>query len=152
MIQLPKSLSLHRLSVTVLILILTIAAFIMGIPFLELMELKTVDLRFVSRGPVPSSGNAIMALIDEKSLEAEGRWPWPRSKMARLVDALSESEAKVIGFDIGFLDPDENSSLKVIDVIKDKADALDIHEKRFGSFSSQVGNPVLLKSSLPVIR
>src|SRR5690554_608944 len=35
------------------------------------------------------------------------RWPWPRSKIARLIDILSRAEAKVIGFDIGFLEPDD---------------------------------------------
>jgi adenylate cyclase len=38
-----------------------------------------------------------MAVIDEKSLEAEGRWPWPRSKLAALVDILSRDGARVIG-------------------------------------------------------
>ncbi|MBW1776719.1 MAG: CHASE2 domain-containing protein [Deltaproteobacteria bacterium] len=108
-----KAFFLRPLSITILSLVLTATAFITGISFLELMELKTVDLRFVSRGPIPASGDAVMAIIDEKSLEAEGRWPWPRSKMARLVDVLSQSGARVIGFDIGFLDPDENVALKV---------------------------------------
>ena len=51
----------------------------------------------------------MLALIDEKSLDTEGRWPWPRSKFAALVDVLSHDGARVIGFDISFLEPDENS-------------------------------------------
>ena len=48
-------------------------------------------------------------MIDEKSLATEGRWPWPRSKLAALVDMLSRDGARVIGFDMAFLEPDENS-------------------------------------------
>lgn len=129
-----KAFLLRPLSITILSLVLTGTAFITGISFLELMELKTVDLRFVSRGPIPASGDVVMAIIDEKSLEVEGRWPWPRSKMARLVDVLSQSGARVIGFDIGFLDPDENVALKVIDAVSEKADDLDIHDEGFMDF------------------
>jgi adenylate cyclase len=42
----------------------------------------------------------VMALIDEKSLATKGRWPWPRSKIAALVDSLSQDKARVIGLDI----------------------------------------------------
>ena len=59
-----------------------------------------------------------MAVIDEKSLDKEGRWPWPRSKIADLIDILNKDGAKVIGFDIGFLEPDENSNLKLIQSIR----------------------------------
>jgi len=41
-----------------------------------------------------------MALIDEKSLATKGRWPLPRSKIAALVDSLSQDKARVIGLDI----------------------------------------------------
>lgn len=48
--------------------------------------------------------------IDEKSLavlaELVGRWPWPRSIHAELVEAASEYEPAAIVFDILFTDPD----------------------------------------------
>jgi adenylate cyclase len=47
----------------------------------------------------------VIAAIDEKSLEAEGRWPWPRPRIAALIDALSADGAKVIGFDVLFSEP-----------------------------------------------
>ena len=83
--------------------------FVSGIPIFDLIELKTYDLRFFSRGSLQPSPAVVMAVIDEKSLDAEGRWPWPRSKIAALVDILSQDGAKVIGFDIAFAEPDENS-------------------------------------------
>ncbi|HEX3034426.1 MAG TPA: CHASE2 domain-containing protein [Thermodesulfobacteriota bacterium] len=91
-----------------------------------MIELKTYDLRFISRGHLQPSPAVVMALIDEKSLDMEGRWPWPRSKIAALVDILSQDGAKVIGFDIGFLEPDENSELAFIVQFSQKVDTLGI--------------------------
>jgi CHASE2 domain len=35
-----------------------------------------------------------MVVIDEKSLGVEGRWPWPRSKFAPLIDLLARDGAR----------------------------------------------------------
>jgi CHASE2 domain-containing sensor protein len=73
-------------------------------------------------------------LIDEKSLNAEGRWPWPRSKLAALVDILSRDGARVIGFDIVFSEPDENSQLTLIHQFSQKVDALAIKDPQLADF------------------
>lgn len=46
--------------------------------------------------------------IDEKSLKAEGRWPWERSRLGDLVDKLREYGAAVIAFDIIFPEKEKN--------------------------------------------
>ena len=84
------------------------------------MELKTYDFRFLSRGAKSPHPDVVMAVLDEKSLKSEGRWPWPRSKMAKLIEVLSRDGAKVIGFDIIFAEPDENSSIQFIRQIEQK--------------------------------
>ena len=78
-----------------------------------------------------------MAVIDEKSLNMEGRWPWPRSKLAALVDILSHDGARVIGFDIGFLEPDENSQLALLKQVAEKVDALAIHHPALTDFINE---------------
>ena len=40
---------------------------------------------------VPKSAPAVVVEIDEKSLKAIGQWPWPRSVMAELVEAVHRS-------------------------------------------------------------
>lgn len=50
---------------------------------------------------VTSDDIAIVA-IDEKSLQALGRWPWSRSLHAELLARLTRYEASAVGFDIVF--------------------------------------------------
>src|SRR5215467_7957790 len=114
--------SLSPASLTLGTICVVVGLFVYGVPILDLIELKTYDLRFVPRGHVPPSPAVIIAAIDEKSLNAEGRWPWPRSKLAALVDILSHDGARVIGFDIGFLELDENSQLAFINQFSQKVD------------------------------
>ena len=76
--------------------------------FLELVELKAGDALFWARGERPlSSGQVVLVAVGERSLAREGRWPWPRQKLAQLVDDLAGLEAKAIGLDMGFFEPDQ---------------------------------------------
>jgi len=123
-------LSLNPISLTFVSIVLVLALFLVGVPILDLIELKTYDLRFVSRGHEDPSSAIVLAVIDEKSMDTEGRWPWSRSKIAALVDILSRERAKVIGFDVGFFEPDENSSRKLIHQLQQDIEALDIRDKK----------------------
>ena len=78
--SLLKSLfSINPASLTLGTILFVVMLFFSGTPILDLIELKTYDLRFLSRGQMPPSPAVVMALVDEKSLATEGRWPWPRS-------------------------------------------------------------------------
>lgn len=91
--------------------LIAIIIFLVHIPFLDLMELKALDLKFLSRGKQPHGNEIVIAAIDEKSLARLGRWPWPRSVIARLIEKLTDAGAKVIGLDIVFSEPEVNPSL-----------------------------------------
>jgi adenylate cyclase len=112
-----KYIKLNSFIISLTFVVAGIAAYIFGLPFLELMELKTVDLRFSSRGKIPHTSKVVIAAIDEKSIAHEGKWIWPRYKMAMLVEKLSQAGARVIAFDIGFLEPDENSK-KISEIVE----------------------------------
>ncbi len=108
--------------------------------FFGYMELKSIDLRFRFRGSKetfvagnPKSEVVVMAVIDEKSLAKEGKWPWPRSKLADLIKKLSKAGAKVIAFDIGFLEPDEYHE-KIADTLEDVEDEI----RRVGAQSIEI--------------
>lgn len=52
--------------------------------------------------------------IDEASLAAFGQWPWPRTRIAAMVERLAELGAAAIVFDILFAEPDQTSPLKLV--------------------------------------
>lgn len=52
--------------------------------------------------------------IDEASLKEIGQWPWPRDRLAFLVDRLSEMGAAAIAFDVLFSEPDRLSPRAVV--------------------------------------
>ncbi len=52
----------------------------------------------------PSADIQIVA-IDNRSLQALGEWPWPRRRHAELIDRLRAAGARVIGYDVLFLEP-----------------------------------------------
>ncbi len=56
--------------------------------------------------------------IDEKSLAEQGRWPWGRDRMARLMDKLFDSYGvQLVGFDVVFAEPDVSSGIKSLEQI-----------------------------------
>ena len=58
----------------------------------------------------PPDADIVIVDIDEKSLsmmaDSAGRWPWPRSTHAELLQGLLQQKPKAIVFDILFSDPD----------------------------------------------
>ncbi len=59
--------------------------------------------------------------IDEKSISEIGRFPWSRDKMAKLVTSLSQRyQARAIGFDINFSEPDTSSGYDTLAGLADQ--------------------------------
>ncbi len=129
-----KALLLNPASLTLGTICVVMALYAVGTPILDAIELNWLDLRFRTRGPMAPNPNVVLAVIDEKSLEVEGRWPWPRSKIAALVDALSRDGARTIGFDITFAEPDENSRLDLVDELARKVDSLRVKVPELAEF------------------
>jgi adenylate cyclase len=131
---LKKLFKINAFRLATLITIICIILYFLKPSFLELMELKVYDLRFISRGVKKPGSEVVIAAIDEKSLDELGRWPWPRTIIAQLVDKLRFYQVKTIGFDIVFPEPDENSNLKSVLAVKKKIKELDINTPLFIKF------------------
>ncbi len=76
----------------------------------EVIELKALD-HLVRRyaDPAKADSNLLLLAIDESSLEAFGRWPWPRDRFGYVVRYLKQAGAKAVVFDVMFFEPDENA-------------------------------------------
>jgi PAS domain S-box-containing protein len=57
------------------------------------------------RGPLPVPQDIAIVAIDEKSIGAFGRFPWPRTVLAKTIEAISADQPKVIAVDVLFTDP-----------------------------------------------
>jgi adenylate cyclase len=97
---------LNAFTVSVLITLLSFYIYSLNLSFFKLLELKAYDFKISLRGARPVSDQVVIVAIDEHSLKREGRWPWSRTRLAKLVDKLTESEAAVIGFDFLFPEKD----------------------------------------------
>lgn len=109
-----KLFTVSPFKIAVLVILIALVLFFIDVPFIRFMELKALDLRMVSRGGTAPGGETVIATIDEKSLSELGRWPWPRTTIARLIDALAANGAKVVGLDIVFAEPDAASGMKIV--------------------------------------
>ncbi|HPB15398.1 MAG TPA: adenylate/guanylate cyclase domain-containing protein [Smithellaceae bacterium] len=115
--KMKNILQITPLKITLFVILIALALFLMDFQFLRLVELKTLDLRIASRGDLKPGGETVIAVIDEKSLSELGRWPWPRTTIAQMVRKLKQNGAKAVGFDIVFSEPDINANLKTIDAL-----------------------------------
>ncbi|MDM8517644.1 CHASE2 domain-containing protein [Desulfobacterales bacterium HSG16] len=121
---------------------------------LEDLELKTIDLRFKLREKRLPGPETILAVVDDKSIAKEGRWVWPRHKFARLIDVLSDAGAKVIAFDVGFLEVDENDKWRIetLNTVEKKIAELGISEQLlqnfFAELKKQADNDTILAESI----
>ena len=54
--------------------------------------------------------------IDDESLARLGQWPWPRTRVAQLVQSLRDAGVAVMGFDVIFAEPDRTSPVAMSSV------------------------------------
>ncbi|MBN3761951.1 CHASE2 domain-containing protein [Burkholderia sp. Ac-20365] len=64
---------------------------------------------------VPASQPVTIVAIDDKTLAAVGQWPWPRNRLASLVDAIAARKPLAIGLDLYMPEADQTSPDKVAD-------------------------------------
>jgi adenylate cyclase len=76
------------------------------------LELALDDVReSTALSPVAAPRDDIVIVdIDDASLRALGRWPWPRDRLAQLVDTLFDDDhAAALGIDLVLAEPDDQA-------------------------------------------
>jgi signal transduction histidine kinase len=73
--------------------------FLLAFGLTESVELPVRDLALRMLPVRPAAATTVVA-IDEKSIRALGRWPWPRPVLAQIVDRIADSGARAVVLDI----------------------------------------------------
>ena len=82
------------------------------IALLTRLELALDDVRqSTALAPVTAPRDDIVIIdIDDASLRALGRWPWPRDRLAQLVETLFDDDhAAALGIDLVLAEPDDQT-------------------------------------------
>jgi adenylate cyclase len=104
------------ISLVAVVLVVARAAGLVPGTFIDRLEFITYDWRVLAGLESRIDPRVIIVDIDEKSLAAEGRWPWSRDLMARLLTQLFDKyHVAVVGFDVVFAEPDTSSGLLQLD-------------------------------------
>lgn len=83
---------------------------------LSKLEAIAFDTRLKYTLPRQGDPQVVIIDIDEASLAREGRWPWPRDKLARLTRQLFDRyQVRAVGFDVLFAEADRSSGIDVFD-------------------------------------
>ncbi len=76
---------------------------------LQKTDLLLYDLMVAGRATPPQSTVPVLVGIDDASLAAFGQWPWPRYRLAMLVEQLQHLGASVVALDFLMPEPDRSS-------------------------------------------
>ena len=102
---------------------LVLLLFVLDPSPLQRLDLLAADLRFRLRGVRQPGPEVVIAAIDEKSIDHFGRWPWPYTVQARLVDRLTAYGAAVIGYDVVFSSSDTSAGVENLRLIKENLES-----------------------------
>src|SRR6266852_7874529 len=92
---------------------------------IHFLEGRASDLQFLVRGRRPPHPDVVVAVVDEKSAQQFGRWPWPRRLIADALTQLHQAGAKAVGMDVLLLDEvEDGAQLAYADSLRNLEDAL----------------------------
>ncbi len=124
---------------------------------IEELRVRTFDTFQIIDPRMKTARPVVIIDIDEKSLAEYGQWPWPRTRIADLVNALTRLDAAVIAFDIVFAEPDRLTPGVAADTIqgldeatRDKLRALPSNDQVLAD-AMRRSRVVLGESGLPYI-
>ncbi|MGB5661588.1 MAG: CHASE2 domain-containing protein, partial [Thermoanaerobaculia bacterium] len=126
--------------------------------FLQTLELKTLDLRFRLLGDQGvASSDIVLVAIDDASIKtlepAVGRWPWPRDTHTVLISYLERAGARLLVFDLLFLERDVQNPKGDAAFAEATAEASNVvHSVHLGNQRTVEATPDLLASaSIPSV-
>jgi serine phosphatase RsbU (regulator of sigma subunit)/CHASE2 domain-containing sensor protein len=89
-----------------------------------------------------ASTQVVVVEIDEQSLAAVGQWPWPRTRLAELIDTIAKAHPAAIGVDILMPEADPLPPERLVDRMAQMAPGLANERTR------QISNDTVLARSI----
>lgn len=110
----------YTLSLSLALVFLLHVGGILSLPLLDTLENHAYDARLKLITPHTAGKQVVIVDIDEKSLDAIGRWPWRRDVMASITDNLFDQyRVKVAGFDVLFAESDRDQGALLLQQMAD---------------------------------
>ncbi|MFH2091938.1 MAG: adenylate/guanylate cyclase domain-containing protein [Pseudomonadota bacterium] len=100
------------------ITLLVAATYVYKPSYLNLLELKLYDTIFQQTCSSAQTHSVAIVDIDDQSLKEFGQWPWPRYRVALLLQKINLAGALAVGMDILFAEPDGTSPLVMKHALK----------------------------------
>jgi len=85
------------------------AVYLVHPDFIGSFQFKVTDAIVANATKTDITDRVVVVDIDEQSLEAWGQWPWPRSRLARLLNGIAGMGARSIALDFIMAEPDRTS-------------------------------------------
>lgn len=70
------------------------------------LETRSYEWRLQLRGPREAPADLVILAIDDETLQAEGRWPLTRQRLAEAIELAQSGGAKSIGINVLLIDPE----------------------------------------------
>ncbi|MCP3874537.1 MAG: adenylate/guanylate cyclase domain-containing protein [Desulfobacteraceae bacterium] len=125
MLQIPKRVSkvfekfhLTILAAGIAVTLLTSMVYIFKPTYISLLEYKLYDFYFQKVYTETKTDSVAIVDIDEYSLNKFGQWPWPRYRVALLLQKINVAGALAVGADILFAEPDGTSPVVLQKALK----------------------------------
>ncbi|HAH04938.1 MAG TPA: hypothetical protein DCM05_00195, partial [Elusimicrobia bacterium] len=104
---------------------LAISLFVAGSYYVEWapmegLELKAYDMRAKFRQRLETPAEPVIIAIDDDSIARIGRWPWPRTRIAEMLDLLSAANPKVVALNIVYSEPERNPAIADIENLRNQ--------------------------------
>lgn len=77
---------------------------------IDTLELPLRDAALRLLPPRPATSTVVVA-IDERSLREFGRWPWPRTRLAQIIERAADRGARAVVLDLLLPEPDPDDAL-----------------------------------------
>ena len=96
-----------------------LALFFFKPTLMQRLDFMNYDLLLRSFPNNHTSKKLVIVDVDERSLNRYGQWPWPRYRIAELLDKIKAIKPTVIGLDMFFAEPDRTSAKRILKDLED---------------------------------